>query len=241
MGKDAFEIVALIARPAAGKSEVIDYLKKVDPAERLRRFHVGPFEELDDFPFIWRWFQEDDILTGMGRERNWTDEKYYFKRPDDWNVLIEMLSVSWEEKLAADPAFPDRTTTILEFARGGKKAFRDAFSHLSENVLRRTSVLYIDVSYEESCRKNRRRARPGLEGSILFHSLPDEKMEFYYKENDWAEMAPDPQGWFEARGVRVPYVVMPNEPEVTDDPAKLGPALEKAFGSLWKLRSGGAG
>ena len=36
---------------------------------------------------------------------------------------------------------------------------------------RRLGVVYIEVSYEESCRKNRRRARPGLEGSILHHSL----------------------------------------------------------------------
>ncbi|MBN1825749.1 MAG: hypothetical protein JW958_05735 [Candidatus Eisenbacteria bacterium] len=239
MGKDAFEIVALVARPAAGKSEVIDYLKKVGETERRERFHVGSFEELDDFPIIWRWFQEDDVLTRMGRERNWTDERYYFRNPDDWNVLIEMMSAIWEEKLAADPKLPDRTTTIVEFARGGPNAFREAFSHLSENMLRRMAVLYIDVSYEESCRKNRRRARPGLEGSILHHSLPDDKMEFYYKENDWREMAPDGEGWFEAKGIRVPYVVLPNEPEVTDDPAKLGPALEKAFGALWRIRSGG--
>ena len=51
--KNTFDILLLIARPAAGKSEVIDYLKQVPLEERLRRFHVGKFEEIDDFPILW--------------------------------------------------------------------------------------------------------------------------------------------------------------------------------------------
>lgn len=237
MRKDAFEVFALIGRPAAGKSEVIDYLKKTALEERLKRFHVGHFEELDDFPYIWDWFQEDDILTKHGRERLYTDKDYYFKDEFLWNLCIEKLSVAFQAKAESDPEFTAKTTTILEFARGGKNGFREAFSHLSEDILKRMGVVYIEVSYEESCRKNRRRARPGLEGSILHHSLPDDKMDFYYKENDWYEMAPDRHGWFEAKGIRVPYVVLPNEPEVTDDPEKLGPALGDVFEKLWELRS----
>ena len=53
---DRFETIILIGRPAAGKSEVIDFLKKTDDAERARRFHVGPFTEIDDFPFVWETF-----------------------------------------------------------------------------------------------------------------------------------------------------------------------------------------
>ncbi len=30
MGKNAFAVLILVARPAAGKSEIIDYLKKTD-------------------------------------------------------------------------------------------------------------------------------------------------------------------------------------------------------------------
>jgi len=62
-------------------------------------------------------------------------------------------------------------------------------------------------------------------------------MEFYYQENDWYDLAPDRKGFFRIRDVDVPYVVLENEPEVTDDPAKLGPALEKTFGDLWELRN----
>jgi hypothetical protein len=45
-----FDILLLIARPAAGKSEIIDYLKNLPQDERRRRFHIGEFDEIDDFP-----------------------------------------------------------------------------------------------------------------------------------------------------------------------------------------------
>jgi len=85
-------------------------------------------------------------------------------------------------------------------------------------------------------RKNRRRFRPELAHSILYHSLPDEKMDFYYKVNDWHKLAQGPDGVIEVKQHKVPYAVFSNEPEKTDDPAKLGPALEDVFGRLWRTR-----
>ena len=46
MTNDTFDILFLIARPAAGKSEIIDYLKHSDEAERRQRFHIGAFDEI---------------------------------------------------------------------------------------------------------------------------------------------------------------------------------------------------
>jgi hypothetical protein len=43
--------------------------------------------------------------------------------------------------------------------------------------LQRAAIVYINVSYTESVRRNHKRARKGLEDSILYHSLPDAKME----------------------------------------------------------------
>ena len=69
MKTEIFEIVLLNGRPAAGKSEIIDFLKKVPVEERARRFHVGDFVEIDDFPFLWERFEDDDILEAMGEPR----------------------------------------------------------------------------------------------------------------------------------------------------------------------------
>ena len=49
MDKQTFDIILLNGRPAAGKSEIIDYLKQVPLNERIQRFHIGAFDEIDDF------------------------------------------------------------------------------------------------------------------------------------------------------------------------------------------------
>ena len=228
-----FDIIILIGRPAAGKSEVIDFLKKTPAAERSRRFHVGNFEEVDDFVYVWETFEVDDILSRHGKPRVWSDAQYWFKDDFIWNVYIERLNLAYRKKAAADPEYHTATTTIIEFARGGKKGFGEAFSYLHDDVLKRAGIIYINVPYEESVRKNRRRARPGMEDSILYHSLPDEKMEHYYKVNDWQELTSRHPDYIEVRGHKVPYAVFENMPEKTDDPVKLGNELERAAQKLW--------
>ncbi|MEK9136566.1 MAG: hypothetical protein AAB393_05540 [Bacteroidota bacterium] len=229
-------ILIITGRPAAGKSEVIDFLKKAEPAERLTRFHIADFEELDDFVYVWETFEIDDILTRHGKPRIWTDEKYWFKEHFIWNLYIERINLEYRKKLARNPHYHNNTTTLIEFARGGDNGIYEALGCLHEDVLWRASLMYIKVSYEESVRKNLRRARPGEEHSILYHSLPDEKMEFYYKTNDWEKLAAQDPNYIEVKGYKVPYAVFENEPEKTLDPALIGQELERATKKLWGMK-----
>ncbi len=233
-----FPILIITARPAAGKSEVIDFLKKCPAEERLRRFHIGDVEELDDFVYVWETFEIDDILSRHGKKRLWTDEKYYFTDPFVWNLYIERMNLEYRKKLARDPDYHRKKTTLIEFARGGEDGIHEALRHLHDEVLRRAAVLYIRVSYEESVRKNRRRARKGEEDSILYHSLPDAKMEFYYRTNDWEKLEMKNPSTVEVRGFTLPYAVFENEPEKTLDPALIGEELERAAAKLWQIRKG---
>ncbi len=234
---DRFETIILIGRPAAGKSEVIDFLKRTPEAERARRFHIGPFEELDDFPFVWETFEIDDLLERLGQPRVFTTKDYYFLGDHVWNLFIERINLEFQKRLAKDAAFTTRRTVIVEFSRGGERGFAEAFEHLSDEILARAGVVYIDVSYQESVRKNRRRFDPAQADSILYHSLPDAKMERYYRTNDWQRLSGGrPEGRIRVRGHEVPFAVFANEPEQTDDPAKLGPALERVFAALWGQR-----
>jgi hypothetical protein len=228
---DIFHTIILTARPAAGKSEVIDYLKKVGTDERRKRFHVGEIVEIDDFPYIWEKFEEDKILEQAGRPRLWTDERLYFKEEWAWDFFLLKMNHAFQKHLAAGDA---GKTVLFEFARGGANGIRHALEVVSPDVLKRAGILYIKVSYEESVRKNRKRFKPELAHSILYHSLPDEKMEFYYKENDWDKLASGLAGTISPQGLSVPFSVLVNEPEVTDDPAKLGPPLEEALNRLWQ-------
>jgi len=233
---ERFETIILIGRPAAGKSEVIDFLKKTDEQTRATRFHVGPFEEIDDFPFVWETFEIDDLLERMGQPRVFTTKHYYFKGDHLWNLFIGRINLEFRKRLARDPEFTRRRTVLVEFSRGGERGFAEAFEHLADEILSRAGIVYINVSYEESVRKNRRRFDPAQADSILFHSLPDEKMEFYYQTNDWAQLsAGRKSGRIRIREFDVPFAVFDNEPEKTDDPRKLGPALEETFGRLWDL------
>jgi hypothetical protein len=232
-----FPILIITGRPAAGKSEVIDFLKNADPKERLERFHIAEFEELDDFVYVWETFEIDDILARHGKLRIWTDEKYYFKEHFIWNLYIERMNLEYRKKIARDPKYHDKKTTLIEFARGGENGIHEALSYLHEEILRHACLIYIRVSYGESVRKNRRRARKGQEDSILYHSLPDEKMEFYYKINDWEKLEAKNPHTIEVKGFKIPYAVFENEPEKTLDPMLIGNELERVTTKLWQMSS----
>ena len=231
-----FPILIITGRPAAGKSEVIDFLKKAKPDERLNRFHIADFEELDDFVYVWETFEMDDMLSRHGKPRIWTKSDYFFTDEFIWNLYIERMSLEYRKKIARDPNFHDKKTVLIEFARGGNNGIMEALSYLHEDILKRVALMYIKVPYEESVRKNHRRARKGQEDSILYHSLPDEKMEYYYKTNDWEKIeAADPKV-IKVKGFEIPYAVFDNMPEKTLDPVLLGNELEKATTKLWQAR-----
>jgi hypothetical protein len=235
--KDHFEITILIGRPASGKSEVIDYLKKTPIPERLRRFHINRFEEIDDFPMLWTWFEEDAILEKiMCKPRVHSDADGYFLHPYQWDLLIERISLEYQKKLR-DPEYADNRTTLIEFSRGSEHGgYASAFRHLSKEILEKACILYIDVPYEESLRKNRRRFNPSRPDSILEHGLPDAKLERLYKEVDWESFKGTDPKFVHVSGRRIPYAVFDNMPEKTDKPDVLGAHLEDTLNKLWSRR-----
>ena len=233
---DHFPILIITGRPAAGKSEVIDFLKKCDPKDRLARFHIAEFEELDDFIYVWETFELDDLMSRFGKPRIWTDEKYWFKDRYIWDLYMNRLALDYKKKILRNPDYHNKMTTLVEFARGGDNGIRNALSFLSDEMLSRASLLYIKVPYEESVRKNRKRARPGEEDTILYHSLPDEKMEFYYKTNDWEQIESKDPDFISIRDHKIPYAVFDNMPEKTHDPKLISRELEHAASKLWKTQ-----
>lgn len=236
MPENAFNLLLLIARPAAGKSEIIDYLKRTPTQERIERFHIGDFEELDDFPMLWTWFEEDKILEEMGENRLHTDADGYFKYDYLWDVLIRRISLDYRKMLRDQPSYHQNKTTIIEFARGSQHGgFKRAFDHLSQEVVEQMAVLYLNVSWEESLRKNQARFNPDRPDSILEHGLPDEKMAVLYRESDWAEISAPDAEFLTIQGTQVPYAVFQNEDDVTTARgAALGQRLEETLNILWQ-------
>ena len=234
---DTLDILILLARPGAGKSEIIHYLKKVPLNTRKKRFHVGEFEEIDDFPMLWTWFEEDDLLQKMGQPRLHSDEKGYFLGEHLWHLLIERICLEYHKKLRDDPSLHGQKTILIEFSRGSEHGgYAAAFQHLSPQVASRAAILYLNVSWEESLRKNRKRFNPAKPDSILEHGLEDEKLARLYREIDWEQVSAANPHYLTIQGYSVPYVAMPNEDDVTTRGGEaLGERLAKYLKQLWKL------
>jgi len=235
--KNSFDILLLLARPGAGKSEIIKHLKSINISERTQRFHIGEFDEIDDFPMLWTWFEEDTILTRLGTPRLYTDENFYFLGNHLWDLLIERICLEYEKKLKELPNYHKKKTTIIEFARGTEHGgFARAFKHLSKGMINNIAILYINVSWEESLRKNRARFNPNRPDSILEHSLPDEKLNKLYRHVDWDEITSVDSMFINIQGFRVPYVVFENDDDLTTKQGKaLSNRLEIALNQLWDL------
>jgi hypothetical protein len=243
MEKNTFDVIILNGRPAAGKSEVIDYLKKIPLPERMRRFHIGAFEEMDDFPILWERFEDDDLLEQMGLPRLISDKEfeyegkkypgYVFKGKWFWNFLIRKLNLAYAKLLRDQPAYHESKTLFIEFSRGSEHGgFKTAYDFLSPAILEKAVTLYIRVDWAESLRKNRRRYNPNRPDSILQHALEDKKIEKLYKDSDWEEFAVDPR-ILRVGSRSVPYGVFENLPEKTDKPEVLGAHLEEVLKKLW--------
>ena len=58
MNDKVFNKLLLLARPAAGKSEIIAYLIRHPLEERITKYHIGKLEIIDDFPMLWTWFED---------------------------------------------------------------------------------------------------------------------------------------------------------------------------------------
>ena len=231
-----FPTLIMNARPGAGKSEITHFLRQIPLSERIARFHIGPMHVLDDFPLLWAWFEEDDLLERVfGRPRLHTTHDGYFIHEDLWHLLIRRLSLDYD-KWRRDAN--DESTIVIEFARGTEHGgYRAAYDHLSDTILQEAACLYIRVSYQESLRKNRTRHNIERPDSILEHSLPDEKLERLYRDDDWNDLTVANPTHLTVRGIHVPYVVFENEDDVTTAGGlELGDRLETVLGRLWTIQ-----
>ncbi len=239
MSKNKFDIIVLNGRPGSGKSEVIDYLKNTPVDERIRRFHIGKLDEIDDFPMLWTWFEEDAILEKiMQKPRMHTDKEGYFLYEYQWHLLIERISMEYGKRLRDIENYHNEYTSLIEFSRGsGHGGYVEAYKYLSDEILKKAAIFYIEVSFDESLRKNRKRFNPDRPDSILEHGLPDEKLKRLYGEIDWELFRGDDPEFITIKGHKVPYIVLQNEKDITTArDERLGDALEDHFGKLWNLR-----
>ncbi len=236
MDDKIFNTLFLLARPAAGKSEIMRYLQSLPLQERVSRFHIGNVLHLDDFPMLWAWFEDDDLLDDMKKPRLHTDAQGYFKYPYLWDLLIRRIGLEYH-KLQRDVDLHG-STVIIEFSRGKEHGgYRSAFQNIDPIMVENAGILYVDVSWEESLRKNRRRFNPDKPDSLLEHGIPDTKLERLYKTIDWNELPRVDANHLLVQGVSVPFIVFDNSDDVTSPRGNaLGLRLEESLTKLWSLQ-----
>ncbi len=242
MTKQSFDNIIVIGRGGCGKSELIDFLKKTPEAERLQKFHVGPFAEIDDFPWIHTMLKDEDIWEKLGRPRVLGERIGNTYRTKDYRMYdftLLKFNVAISENYMSDPEFYKKNTLFIEFARGREHAYKHAFSLLDKEILKRSAVFYLDNTFEESLRRNTSRATDkDTKQTILHHKVPVEVMEYLYKDHDWYELTDKrPSGYVEAQGLKIPFVTVWNMPETTEHNA-LAERYTKPFETLWELYAG---
>lgn len=103
----------------------------------------------------------------------------------------------FDEKAQNVLASREGKTIVIEFSRGGPVGvdplpkyygYAGSLPYLSEELLERAAILYVWVTPEESRRKNRERARPGEDQSILFHGTPESVMLQDYGSDDMEKL-----------------------------------------------------
>jgi hypothetical protein len=240
MTKQAFDNIILIGRAGAGKSEFIDFLKHINEAERLKKFHIGPFKEIDDFPWLHATLKDEDHWEKIGYPRKLGQKIENIYRTVDFNLydfLSLKLSTEVKEKFLSNKEFYEKNTLFVEFARGRKKVYYHTFNDLfDKEVLQTSAIFFLDNTFEESMRRNEVRSTAGDKNqSILHHKIPVETMNAYYQEHDWHELTDKkPFGYIEMQGLKVPFVTVWNIPESHDFKV-----LEERYGApiikLWEL------
>lgn len=227
-----FKTLILIGRPASGKSEFIDFMKKTPEAERREKFHIGAIHELDDFLWLWQKFKEDDCWEAAGHPRRFS------KRADHAYVITDgkILDYCLARFNVEHPKQPRDGTIFVEFARGAADGgYAHALSRFSDEILKDAAILFIYASYEEACRRNEIRYQEKLKHSVLAHKVPDEDMARFGRDIDWLEITHEqPSGRLPVRGFSVPFVTMSNEPELSDATA-LGRRYQQALDTLRRI------
>ncbi|MFN3966931.1 MAG: hypothetical protein ACK4JE_04470 [Endomicrobiia bacterium] len=167
--------VFLLGRPGSGKSEI--YRRLTD--KLISKNIYKKFQRVDDFPKLWRIFQEDE-KTGKWRYCKKTPDGGY-KIIDDsiWDkILVEVNRDIIQQKE------PDKII-FVEFSRPN---YVHSLKNFSEEVLRDSIIVYIDCSFETCWKRNVRRHEQALKEGTDDHLVSREEMEKTYLYDDRDEL-----------------------------------------------------
>lgn len=237
-----FENIIIIGRPGSGKSEIVDLLRKIPLPKRLMTYHVGEFIECDDFVYVIEKLREDEQWEQLGVPR-----KYSKKVPDGvgvvadltfWDFCLEMLNKEIVKSYFANENFYEQNSLFIEFSRGAQKGYHHSLSLFDDRILSRSVILHLDITYDEALGRNEIRHKGGQHDSKLYHKVPLEQMESFYKTSDWEELSQgQAEGFVTIRDHRIPFVSLKNHPAPAND-LELSQRVASSFHKLFSMKYG---
>ncbi len=237
--KDHFNNLLVFGRPASGKSEFISFMENAEPDKRLKQMHISPFEMYDEYFFIVEVAKMEAIFEKFGVPRRitkHTEDGIVVTDPVCFEYNSEKARLLTEERHKQEPNYFDAKTRLIEFARStSPTSYERGLSLLGNPLLENASIIYIKASYAESVRRNEARYQEKKKHSFLAHKVPDEALERYFQDDDWATLTKsESHGYITINDTKIPFVTMDNENE-SKDPVVLEERYETALNKLFEL------
>ncbi len=165
--------IFLLGRPGCGKSAVYNRITKRLKEEGLAK----EFMRVDDFPKLWKLFQED-----VERKRSKRTPDGGYKVTDDtvWDDLLKELNEDIKKLEKED------RVVFVEFSRND---YKRAFKNFDKEILDKAVAIYIDVPFDICWERNVKRHQKAIAEGTDDHLVSREEMEKTYKYDDGLEFA----------------------------------------------------
>lgn len=167
--------VFLLGRPGCGKSEVFKRIKETLLPKKL----ANEIIRVDDFPKLWAIFKEDEATGAWRRCKKTPDGGYLVTDDSVWDEILMEVN---KDLLKIDS--PDKII-FVEFSRPN---YLKALKNFSENILKKSVIIYIYASFETCWKRNVLRHKRALAEGTDDHLVSREEMEKTYLYDDMDEL-----------------------------------------------------
>lgn len=241
---NTFGNLFVFGRPASGKSEFIDFIKKTNPSERIEKFNIGLLEELDDYVVLAQKFNEEEIWNKLNGKRKYTymeEGNHIIEDLSLFNFAANRVAHIALNRFADNNEFYKDHTLFIEFSRGIDIGYKETLDLFNPKIFKKSAIIYIKTSFDECWRRNVARYQEKKKFSILAHMVPWAQMKNFYFYDDWSKLTSDQEaGFLELKGIKVPFVTLDNESESKDPvilSARYKNSLDKLFNNFCKTQS----
>ena len=204
-------IVFLLGVPGCGKSEF--YRRLTAKLESSGNF--SEFPRVDDFPKLWDIFMEDKRTGNWLRCRPTDDGGYKVTDDTVWDDILKEVNV---DVLRMQKEKTENSLIFVEFSRPNYvHSIRENFS---DELLRNSLGVYLDVPFEICWERNVRRHERALEAGTDDHLVSREEMEKTYGSDDKDDLD---------EGLPVKMIFISPDSRQEDDFSKLDEGVSRVY------------